>query len=51
MTLIRFDDIYVVYFKTNRQFIHEYPRLREYVRELYQTPGKLPLVTFNTACD
>eukprot|EP00879_Flechtneria_rotunda_P000621 GHRR01000734.1.p1 GENE.GHRR01000734.1~~GHRR01000734.1.p1 ORF type:complete len:399 (+),score=90.37 GHRR01000734.1:149-1345(+) len=39
MTLIRFDEVYVVYFKTNKQFIHEYPNLREYVKDLYQTPG------------
>lgn len=39
MTLIRFDEVYVVYFKTNRKFIHEYPNLRNYVRELHQTPG------------
>ena len=28
MTLIRFDEVYVVYFKTNKKFIHEYPRLK-----------------------
>lgn len=38
-TLIRFDEVYVVYFKTNRRFIHEYPNLRGYVQDLYQTPG------------
>lgn len=31
--------VYVVYFKTNKKFIHEYPNLREYVRDMYQTPG------------
>lgn len=39
MTLIRFDEVYVVYFKTNRRFIHEYPNLKGYVQEVYQTPG------------
>ncbi|PSC67156.1 Glutathionyl-hydroquinone reductase [Micractinium conductrix] len=39
MTLIRFDEVYVVYFKTNKAFIHEYPNLRGYVQDLYQTPG------------
>lgn len=39
MTLIRFDEVYVVYFKTNKKFIHEYPNLREYVRDVYQLPG------------
>ena len=31
--------VYVVYFKTNRRAIHEYPNLANYVRDLYQTPG------------
>ena len=39
-TLIRFDEVYVVYFKTNRNFIREMPNLKNYVRELYQTPGQ-----------
>jgi putative glutathione S-transferase len=38
-TLIRFDEVYVVYFKTNKKFIHEFPNLRGYVQDLYQTPG------------
>jgi len=37
-TLIRFDEVYVVYFKTNKKAIHEYPYLCNYVRELYQIP-------------
>lgn len=39
MTLIRFDPVYVVYFKTNKALIREYPNLREYTKELYQIPG------------
>lgn len=39
MTLIRFDEVYVVYFKTNRRPIREYPNLREYVKDLYQVPA------------
>lgn len=35
-TLIRFDQVYVVYFKTNKKFIHQYEHLSGYVRELYQ---------------
>lgn len=35
MTLIRFDPVYVVYFKTNKKFIHQYPNMREYVKELH----------------
>ena len=41
MTLIRFDEVYVVYFKTNKRFIHQYPNLSNYTRDLYQTPGGL----------
>jgi hypothetical protein len=39
-TLIRFDEVYVVYFKTNKKFIREYPNLREYVKELYQVSSR-----------
>ncbi|KAI7842386.1 hypothetical protein COHA_004025 [Chlorella ohadii] len=38
-TLIRFDHVYVSYFKTNRNFIHEMPNLRGYVSDLFQTTG------------
>jgi putative glutathione S-transferase len=39
VTLIRFDVVYVVYFKTDRRAIREFPALSEYVRDLYSTPG------------
>lgn len=39
MTLIRFDHVYVVYFKTNKRFIHQYPNLRAYTTDLFHTPG------------
>lgn len=39
MTLIRFDPVYVVYFKCNKRFISQYPNIREYTKELYQTDG------------
>ncbi|GLC40101.1 hypothetical protein PLESTM_000993200 [Pleodorina starrii] len=38
-TLIRFDPVYVVYFKTNKCFLREYPNIAGYVRDLYGTPG------------
>lgn len=38
-TLIRFDEVYVVYFKTNKRFLHEYAHLPNYVRDVYHTPG------------
>lgn len=39
MTLVRFDEIYVVYFKTNKKTIREYPAILNFCREMYQTPG------------
>lgn len=39
MTLIRFDEVYVVYFKTNRNRLAEMPNIKNYVQELYQMPG------------
>ncbi|KAK9859328.1 hypothetical protein WJX84_003362 [Apatococcus fuscideae] len=38
-TLIRFDVVYVVYFKCNRNFIHEFPHMSDYTKELYSIPG------------
>lgn len=36
MTLIRYDEVYAVYFKTNTRSIREYQHIRNYMRELYQ---------------
>ncbi|KAJ1457840.1 glutathione S-transferase [Pelagophyceae sp. CCMP2097] len=38
MTLVRFDEVYVVYFKCNKKRIADYPHLRAYCRDVYQTP-------------
>ena len=38
-TLVRFDEVYVVYFKTNKKCIREYPNMSNYVRDVYQTEG------------
>ena len=38
MTLIRFDSVYVVYFKCNRQFLSSYTNIHNYMRELYAMP-------------
>ena len=46
-TLIRFDVVYVVYFKCNRNFIHEFPHMSDYTKELYSIPGK---PATNSAC-
>jgi len=36
MTLIRFDEVYVVHFKCNKKLIREYPNLFNYTKELFQ---------------
>jgi putative glutathione S-transferase len=36
MTLVRFDEVYVVYFKCNVKRIIDYPNIRNYCRDLYQ---------------
>uniref|UniRef100_A0A6B2L987 GST C-terminal domain-containing protein n=1 Tax=Arcella intermedia TaxID=1963864 RepID=A0A6B2L987_9EUKA len=40
VTLVRFDEVYVVYFKCNKKLIRtDYPNLYNYVKELYQMPA------------
>ena len=36
MTLARFDEVYVVYFKTNKRRLIDYPNIRNYMRDMYQ---------------
>lgn len=38
-TLVRFDPVYHLHFKCNRQRLVDYPNLWAYTRELYQWPG------------
>ncbi|KAG8459124.1 hypothetical protein KFE25_002531 [Diacronema lutheri] len=38
-TLVRFDPVYVTYFKCNLKRIAEYPHLPNYVRDIYQIPA------------
>ena len=38
-TLVRFDSVYYVHFKTNKYRIEDYPNLSNYLRDLYQQPG------------
>ena len=38
VTLLRFDAVYVVYFKTNVRRLAEYKNISGYIRELYQLP-------------
>ncbi|GLJ42717.1 hypothetical protein SUGI_0885580 [Cryptomeria japonica] len=39
VTLIRFDEVYVVHFKCNKKMIREYPNLFNYTKDIYQIPG------------
>jgi len=39
VTLIRFDEVYIVYFKTNTRSVATSPALLNYCREIYQMPG------------
>ena len=38
-TLVRFDAVYQVHFKCNRQRLADFPNLWPYLRDLFQTPG------------
>ena len=46
-TLIRFDPVYHLHFKCNRNRITDFPNLWAYVRELYQWPGVAGTVNFD----
>jgi putative glutathione S-transferase len=39
VTLARFDEVYVVYFKTNTRSVATSPAILNYCREIYQMPG------------
>jgi len=39
VTLTRFDEVYTVYFKTNKRHIVSYPNILNFCREIYQVPG------------
>lgn len=39
VTLLRFDEVYVVYFKTNTRSVTHTPSILNYCREIYQMPG------------
>ncbi|WP_171125301.1 MULTISPECIES: glutathione S-transferase family protein [unclassified Ruegeria] len=46
-TLIRFDPVYHLHFKCNRNRLVDYPNLWAYTRELYQWPGVAKTVNMN----
>ena len=39
VTLLRFDEVYIVYFKTNTRSVAHNPIILNYCREIYQMPG------------
>jgi len=39
VTLLRFDEVYCVYFKTNTRMVATSPAILNYCREIYQMPG------------
>ncbi|KAL9224332.1 hypothetical protein vseg_000376 [Gypsophila vaccaria] len=39
VTLIRFDEVYTVYFKCNKKQLREYPNLFNYTKDIFQFPG------------
>ena len=41
--------VYAVYFKCNRNLIREMPNVKDYVREIYQLPGKQQPFAFSRA--
>jgi len=36
---VRFDEVYVVYFKCNVRSLTTYDNIRNYMRDVYQLPG------------
>eukprot|EP00579_Thalassiosira_antarctica_P012318 CAMPEP_0201908026 /NCGR_PEP_ID=MMETSP0903-20130614/228_1 /ASSEMBLY_ACC=CAM_ASM_000552 /TAXON_ID=420261 /ORGANISM="Thalassiosira antarctica, Strain CCMP982" /LENGTH=390 /DNA_ID=CAMNT_0048442263 /DNA_START=40 /DNA_END=1212 /DNA_ORIENTATION=- len=47
MTLVRFDPVYVTYFKTNLKRIADYPNLLGYVREIYSIPAMKEVINID----
>ncbi|CAI9090540.1 OLC1v1025339C1 [Oldenlandia corymbosa var. corymbosa] len=39
VTLIRFDEAYLIYFKCNKKNLREYPNLFNYTKDIFQIPG------------
>ena len=46
-TLIRFDPVYYVHFKTSKKHLYEYPNLWEFVKRIYHLPGVSSTVQFD----
>ncbi|CAN6445575.1 unnamed protein product [Victoria cruziana] len=39
VTLIRFDEVYVIHFKCSKKLLREYPNLFNYTKDIFQIPG------------
>lgn len=39
VTLVRFDEVYVVYFKCDKRKVSEYPNIMRYMRQLWKIDG------------
>ena len=44
MTLVRFDEVYIVYFKCHYKRITDYPNIHQYCREMYQLPNMASVI-------
>ena len=51
VTIVRFDDVYVVHFKCNHMMIREFPALSAWMRDVYQTAKLAPSVNMKHICD
>jgi len=47
MTLVRFDPVYVTYFKTNLKRISDYPNLLGFVRDVYSMPAMKEVINMD----
>jgi len=46
-TLVRFDEVYALYFKANRKLLREYHNLFAFTRDIFQEPGVAETVRFD----
>ncbi|GLD92480.1 hypothetical protein PINS_up001039 [Pythium insidiosum] len=46
VTLIRFDEVYAVMYKTNKKLIKDYHNISNYLKDIYQIPGMKETVNF-----
>jgi len=47
VTVLRFDEVYAVYFKCNKKKIVDYPNIWAFARDMYQTPGIAETINMN----